>query len=297
VVSRLTEQDFAPPGSQPLQHPARRTAAARPFPFRGAGQRWGRTLAGRIAVGAVFATAGLLFITSAQTARGSDLRGDATDLRSLVQQQEDDVAAHDRRVAALRRQVEGLTATVGDPGVKRVAGTADRLAAAAGATPVSGAGLQVSLDDAARNRAVPDGVVPDTLIVHQQDVQAVVNAMWAGGATAVALQGQRVISTSAVRCVGNVLHLQGRLYAPPFTVAAVGDPSRLAAALSASPAVGAYLRDVQRVGLGWELKTEDALTVPAWAGSLSMVRARVLTPPPGSSASSSAGSSAGGTSS
>ncbi len=57
---------------------------------------------------------------------------------------------------------------------------------------------------------------PDDLVVHQQDVQAVVNALWAGGADAVQVMDQRLLSTSAVRCVGNTLLLNGRVYSPPY---------------------------------------------------------------------------------
>ena len=69
----------------------------------------------------------------------------------------------------------------------------------------------------------PAGVDPDDLVIHQQDVQSVVNAMWAGGAEAMMIMDQRVLTTSAVRCIGNTLLLQGRTYSPPFVVTAIGD--------------------------------------------------------------------------
>jgi uncharacterized protein YlxW (UPF0749 family) len=78
---------------------------------------------------------------------------------------------------------------------------------------------------------------------------------------------QRLISTSAVRCVGNTLILQGRLYSPPYTVTAVGDPDRLRAALDASPAVDTYRQYVAAYGLGWEVEEHAAVTLPGYAGS------------------------------
>ena len=62
-------------------------------------------------------------------------------------------------------------------------------------------------------------------------MQAVVNALWAGGAEAMTIMGVRVISTSAVRCVGNTLLLHGRVYSPPFVITAIGDPSAMQQAL------------------------------------------------------------------
>ena len=67
---------------------------------------------------------------------------------------------------------------------------------------------------------------PNDLVIHQQDLQAVVNALWQGGAKGIQVMDQRLISTSAVRCVGNTLILQGRVYSPPYKITAVGDPER-----------------------------------------------------------------------
>jgi uncharacterized protein YlxW (UPF0749 family) len=77
-----------------------------------------------------------------------------------------------------------------------------------------------------------------------------------------------------VRCVGNVLRLQGRLYAPPYTVRAVGDPAQLRAAVDASPAVQAYLSDASRVGLGWQL-SQQQVEVPGYDGPLQLAHATV----------------------
>ena len=65
-----------------------------------------------------------------------------------------------------------------------------------------------------------------------------VNALWAGGAEAMMLMDQRVISTSAVRCVGNTLILQGRVYSPPYVITAIGDQDGMKQALDQSPEVG-----------------------------------------------------------
>ncbi len=114
--------------------------------------------------------------------------------------------------------------------------------------------------------------------MHQQDVQAVVNAMWAGGAEAMTLMGQRVISTSAVRCVGNTVVLHGQVYGPPFVVTAVGDPAAMRVALSTrSPGVALFQRYVDRFGLGFTGTTADQVRLPAYDGEPGPV-GRALTP-------------------
>src|SRR5581483_10447361 len=92
---------------------------------------------------------------------------------------------------------------------------------------------------------------PDDLVVHQQDIQGVLNALWSAGAEAVQMQDQRLIATSAPRCVGNTLLLNGRTYSPPYTIAAVGDATAMQAALAAAPLVILYKQYVVRFGLGY----------------------------------------------
>jgi uncharacterized protein YlxW (UPF0749 family) len=139
----------------------------------------------------------------------------------------------------------------------------------------------VTLDDAPRlpigqNR--PGNPAPDDLVVHQQDVQAVVNALWRGGASAVQVMDQRIVSTSAVRCVGNTLILQGRVYSPPFTISAVGDPARMTLSLDTDRAVTVYREYVDLYGLGYVVRTETSITVPAFTGSVAPQYASVPAP-------------------
>jgi uncharacterized protein YlxW (UPF0749 family) len=145
----------------------------------------------------------------------------------------------------------------------------------AGMTPVTGAGLRVQLDDAPTNRPQPEEIVPDDLVVHQQDLEGVINALWAGGAEAMTLQGERVTALTAFRCVGNVLSLHGRVYSPPYVVEAVGDPDQLRAALDASGPLSIYREYVAAVGLGYDVQGQDQIDVPAFTGSLTLEHATV----------------------
>lgn len=171
-------------------------------------------------------------------------------------------------------QVTGAPAPGGRAsGIRRPHAGAD---VASGTVAVTGTGVVVTLDDAAADGARPAGVTADDLVVHQQDLQGVINALWAGGAEAMALMDQRVISTSAFQCIGNVLSLQGRRYSPPYRVTAIGDPDALMAALDADPTVRAYRSWVDAVGLGWQVdESTEPLRVPAYDGSVDLAYARV----------------------
>jgi uncharacterized protein YlxW (UPF0749 family) len=228
----------------------------------------------------IFIMAGVLFATSAATAKGTDLRSDGrSNLADLIRRQQRSLELQSRDLTALQERVHALTEAEGarDGRVAEANAEVDKLLGPAGLQEVTGPGVSVTLDDAPRlpDGTSPAGVPPDYLVVHQQDVQAVVNALWAGGAEAIKLMDQRIISTSAVRCVGNTLILQGVVYSPPFTVTAIGDPDALKEALNASPAVSVYKEYVDAYHLGYSVKTHPEVTIPAYTGALALQHANV----------------------
>jgi uncharacterized protein YlxW (UPF0749 family) len=236
-----------------------------------------RRQAGSVLVGVVLLAAGMMFAVSAQTARGTDLRSDGRDLAGLIRSEAGRADARLAQVEALRAEVDALTDEVAQRS-SLVAGVTDETAPllpVAGLQPVRGPGLRISLDDAPRDLPGRESWGPNDLVVHQQDVQAVVNALWAGGAEAMQLMDQRVISTSAVRCVGNTLFLQGRVYSPPYVVTAVGDVAGMQAALDSSPGVAEYLWYVENAGLGYSLEDVGTVQLPAYEGSLELQHARL----------------------
>jgi uncharacterized protein YlxW (UPF0749 family) len=219
--------------------------------------------------------AGLLFSMSAQAAQGTALRDDRNpQLSSLIADRQRQIDQQARIAAGLRKEVDQQTTVAGgsDADIAAQQQAADARRAAAGLTAVRGPGVTVRLDDAPRRADgnLPPGVSVDDLVVHQQDVQAVVNALWAGGAEAMSVMGVRVIGTSAVRCVGNTLLLGGRVYSPPFTVTAIGDPEGMRAALDASDGVRAFRAQAATLGLGYSFKPEGDVLVPAYDGSTSL---------------------------
>lgn len=233
-----------------------------------------------VAVPVVGVLAGMLFAVSAMTAQGRSLRSDTADLPGLVRQQTRIHESRNQQLEDLQAEVNRLTAqqAPGDAKLDAATKKGDQLAAEAGTQKVSGPVLTVTLDDSALSPSSFPGTPLDYFVVHQQDVQAVVNALWAGGAEAMMLMDQRVISTSAVRCVGNTLILHGRVYSPPFTVQAMGDPDRMRDALAANPQVDTYKQYVEAYGLGYEVSQRKRETFPAFTGSTKLEHAETTGP-------------------
>jgi len=234
----------------------------------------------RVATPVALVLVGSLFVISSSNSEGTDLRpGRYTDLAGLVRSESDRTRELQERVTELDGEVDTLTETVTDERVKRYRREVDRLAGPAGLTSRSGEGMRVVLSDA------PEDVIDSTtrdlnlLVVHQQDIQAVVNAMWAGGAVAITIAGQRIISTTGIKCEGNAVQLGGIPYPQPYVITAVGDQTDLVDAV----AQDAYLRnyrqqsDIPDIDVGWDMELDDDLVAPAYDGLVDLTYAKPIT--------------------
>lgn len=218
---------------------------------------------------------GLLFATTGLTARGTTLRASSdTPLLELINDLQERTDVQSGTLLELQQQTEAALSRVEDldAGASIAGQLAELGEVSAGLTAIEGPGVEIVLDDAAREAGgeLPAGARPDDIIIHQSDVQAVVNALWAANVDAVTIMGQRIVATSAVLCVGNTLLLGGRTYSPPFQVAAVGDIDAIRLQLALSPGVALLEQAVRSFGLGFSVNDAERLTLPAYDGLLSL---------------------------
>jgi uncharacterized protein YlxW (UPF0749 family) len=221
--------------------------------------------------------AGLLFATSANVSHGTDLRSQGTSgLVGLVRAAQARVGTDRSTVSGLDRRIKAQTdvAARSNVGVADARRRAARLTLPAGLTALAGPGLSVVLDDA-HGPARDPSIDPNESVVHQSDLQAVVNGMWSGGAEAMSIAGQRVIATSAVRCVGNTLLLNGEVYSPPFRIVAIGPSTGMRAGLDRSPGVKLYRQAAAVLGLQYTVQDEQDVRVPAYDGPVVTTSAKV----------------------
>lgn len=221
--------------------------------------------------------AGLLGATTSFAARGTDLRSGGTDVAGLIRQDEAKVAAEDNTVKELQRSVADATNKLAqsDQTIAGINSSAAPLRVPAGLVAMTGPGVTLTLNDAHPAVQPTDPNEANAIVVHQSDMQAAVNALWAGGAEAIMVMDQRLIQTSAVRCVGNTLLLNGRVYSPPFSIAAIGPIGTMRAALNQSVGLQQYRRDAATYGLGYDLNSEDKITVPAYEAPIGLNYASV----------------------
>jgi uncharacterized protein YlxW (UPF0749 family) len=208
----------------------------------------------RFGVPLVCLLAGLLLAATHGVSGGAEIRrSDAPRLVDLVREAQSSVSRLSSQREALSNKIDSTHGRSSNTALAAMLKRAAELAGDADMDPVHGPGLVVTLNDAQRdaNGRFPRDASPDDLVVHQQDIEAVLNAMWSAGAEAIQMQDQRIIATSVPRCVGNTLLLNGRTYSPPYTITAIGNPAAMQAALAAAPLVTLYKQYVVRFGLGY----------------------------------------------
>jgi len=208
----------------------------------------------RFGVPLVCLLAGLLLAATHGVSGGAEIRrSDAPRLVDLVRETRSSVSRLSAQREALSNKIDSTHGRSSNTALAAMLKRAAELAGEADMDSVHGPGLVVTLNDAQRdaNGRFPRDASPDDLVVHQQDIEAVLNAMWSAGAEAIQMQDQRIIATSVPRCVGNTLLLNGRTYSPPYTITAIGNPAAMQAALAAAPLVTLYKQYVVRFGLGY----------------------------------------------
>ncbi len=204
--------------------------------------------------------------------------------------------------AATRQQIaQAQAAQLQRQGGRPLVDRAERLGVVSGELPVRGSGVELTIDDAPGTGDTAVGVDPredaDTEQgrVLDRDLQIVVNGLWAAGAEAVSVNGQRLTSLSAIRSAGQAILVDFRPLVPPYVVQAVGDPAGLQAGFAAD-AAGPYVQSLRdNYDIRTSIGAEDRLELPG-AGQVSLRYASATattTSSPPSSPSPSAGGTAG----
>ena len=210
-----------------------------------------RTARHAVAVLAVTIASGLLFSVSSLNERKNP--AGTSNLATLVRTRQAQVSTLDNEVSSLDAQVQSFSSAP-------QSGSPDEDAFTARSTsPVSGPGVQITLSDAPPGQ-IPAGATPNDLVIHQQDIEDTMNALWAGGAEAMTVQGVRITNRTVIRCIGNVILVDGTSYSPPYVIQAIGDPDTLRATVTANPRMVNYQAYVTKYGLGWDMQTKDSLS-------------------------------------
>ncbi|WP_114856451.1 DUF881 domain-containing protein [Brachybacterium sp. YJGR34] len=223
---------------------------------------------GRLGVALVMVLCGVLFATTARIAGGGSIRDESADVAGVLAERGRTIEELTEANTRAREEIEQQR---GQGAGVVTAERTQEVSDAVGLSEVSGEALRITLTDAPTSAlgTIP-GTEPNDLVVHQQDLEAYINALWAGGAEAMMLQDQRVVNGSAFRCAGNTLLLEGRVYSPPFVITVIGPVEEMTDSMESAEGVQVYREWVDYVGLGERVETLEETTLPAFDGSLTL---------------------------
>ncbi len=225
-----------------------------------------RTLRAKLGLAAGLVLAALVVTVGAAQARISapTLAKEREELINRIQKGTGEADKQQQRVDALRDDVGRMQR---DALKKHGGDRAELLALLAGSTEVTGPGVKLVVDDAKDAESGGGGPressgFSDTGRVRDRDMQRVVNGLWASGAEAISVNGQRLTSLSAIRAAGDAILVDNKPLVPPYTVLAVGDGQRLSTAFQDS-ADGQYLHVLQEnYGVRTRISAENEFTLP-----------------------------------
>jgi uncharacterized protein YlxW (UPF0749 family) len=213
----------------------------------------------------VLGLVGFLLVVAISTARAE--RRNAEPRRSrlvrLIQDRRSTVDDLDGEVRALRRRVAQAQASSSrvDASARQRAQRIDELGAIAGTKALAGAGVVVQLSDSIRQPATPQEA--GAFRIHDADIQMVANALFAAGAEAVSINGNRLVATSPIRAAGATIVVNFRPLNTPYEVRAIG--ARMDD-FKNSEIARRFGRWQDLFGLGFKVERRANVVVPAFTG-------------------------------
>ena len=171
-------------------------------------------------------------------------------LRSRMMALRQEIADEEQQAAADRESTAALAADL------------SRMRTLVGLTPVYGPGVLVVVSDS--TQPLKPGEDPNLVLVHYSDVYAIVATLFAGGADAVAVNGERIVGTTGISCVGTTILCNARRLAPPFRIEAIGDPHAL---LDAATVPGGILDELRAFDFPVRVTVEGDVRLPAYSGT------------------------------
>jgi uncharacterized protein YlxW (UPF0749 family) len=185
----------------------------------------------------------------------------AEELSVLLKVTEEERDSLIQEVSALRDKVAQMQAGRDQEQVLRE--ELNKARVLAGLTEVKGPGVVIEMTDS--QKAAQPGQDPNVFLIHDKDLQDVINAAFGAGAEALSVNGQRFVSRTEVVCAGNVIMINGVRVAPPFKILAIGDPAVLENGLNIR---GGVVTNLQFWGIDVKVKQEQEIIVPAFQGAL-----------------------------
>ena len=194
----------------------------------------------------------------------------------MVKVEKDKVEKDSQEIKKLREDKKHLEDIIakGNDGKEALNSSLQESRTYAGLTEVMGPGVVVTLQDGRKQQML--GVNPENYLIHDRDINEVINELRSAGAEAISVGNQRVVNSTAIRCVGPVAMVNEVKEGAPFVIRAIGDPNTMLSALNISSGV---LDGIRRYDPSMaRAEKADSLRLPGFAGGTQMKFAKPVKP-------------------
>jgi len=137
--------------------------------------------------------------------------------------------------------------------------------------PLEGKGIIVTINDS--KVPLENGENPNNSIVHNEDLLKITNELYSGGAEAIAINNQRLISNSEITCAGPTILVNKTRITPPFVILAIGNQDNMISTLEMR---GGILETLKFFGLEIKIEKKDKILIPAYNGNVDLKFSKIV---------------------
>jgi len=212
---------------------------------------------------------GILLPIQVRAAQDAEKYVSLSEIQTYTQDLERESAELDQLVERVRQMTEQINeyedSKAESGGIEgAIRDQIDEIKTFSGLTGLKGQGVIVIINDG--ERELNDFEDPNNVLVHNMDVQNLVDDLRYAGAEAISVNGQRyVFGKTKIQCTGPTIRINNEVFAQPFIIKAIGDKHHLEAAVNAPGSFGQVLR---QYGVFLEVYTSVNLEVPAYGDSI-----------------------------
>jgi uncharacterized protein YlxW (UPF0749 family) len=203
-----------------------------------------------------------------QKREGFPLYNQRTDLIKMVNELERQRNKLETDLAEKKKKLEEFEQAAGKD-MSTVKAMQDQLETArmeAGILPMKGPGLIVEIADSPKSPSPKED--PYYFIVHDVDLDTLVNELWAAGAEAIAVNDQRIVTTTSIRCVGPTVLVNAVRLASPYKIKVLGPTKDMEGGLRTPGGYMDYMAPAMQRGVTVRINRYEEIEMPEFKGSL-----------------------------
>jgi len=205
---------------------------------------------------------------SQQNVRMDELLNDLKKEREKTEDLEKQLDAYQNDIAQYRKDAEQSSGYS-----KFLSDQLKRAELMAGFVDVKGPGIVITLSDIDNRKATDALLSANETLIHDEDLRRIINELCAAGAEAICVNESRIISTSAVRCVGPTILVNDTKMTPHYTIKAIGKPDQLSAAMNLN---GGVIDNMKVWGFSIDITQSEELLIPKYSGTVNFSSATAV---------------------